>query len=40
MILERPNGVGNFRQRFSEPRRVRVLTENSRSNPDMAQTGS
>jgi hypothetical protein len=31
MILEQVNGVGSFRQRFSEPRQVRVLIENSRS---------
>ena len=40
MILEPLSGVGSFRQRFSEPRRVQVLTQNSRFKSDAADTGS
>jgi len=40
MILEQANGVGSFRQRFSEPRQVRVLLENSYFKSDAAETGS
>ena len=40
MILEQVNGVENFRQRFSEPRQVRVLLENSYFKSDAAETGS
>ncbi len=40
MILEQANGVGSFRQRFSEPRQVRVLLENSCFKSDAAETGS